>query len=130
MKIAMYDLEGHFLELFEVDTVIKLENQLGVSKGGINACLSGKALSTKNYQFRLVINTNKVLTRVGDVSNIIEGQSYKPVHKLYNGKFICSYDNMTRAAEINRTDVTGISKCCNGKQKKSGGFEWCFANTV
>jgi hypothetical protein len=67
MKIAMYDLEGYLLEVFNVDSA----------------------------------------------------------SELYS-----SYDNEKSAAGSNRIDVTNISRCCNGKQKTSGGFEWSFFNKL
>jgi hypothetical protein len=127
MKIAMYDLEGHLLEVFEVETIVELEDKLKISRGGIYACLSGKALTTKHFQFREVINTNKIITRVGDVSHTSQGQFYKPIHKFYKGVFICTYDNASRAAELNKLTVANISSCLTERQKTAGGFEWKYA---
>jgi hypothetical protein len=124
-KIAMYDLEGHLLEVFETNTIVELENMLDVSQGGINACLSGKALSTKNFQFKEIFS--KPLTKIGDVSRITIGQSNKPVSKYYNGNFICSYSNIKEASVINNINISGISRCCNKKQKIAGRFEWRWA---
>lgn len=122
MKIAMYDLEGYLLEVFEINTIVELENMLDISQGGINACLSGKSLSTKHFQFKEVFT--KPLTKIGDVSKVTIGQSTKPVSKYYKGKFICSYDNIKQASIINNINMSGISRCCGKQQKIAGGFEW------
>ena len=127
MRIAMYDLEGHFLELFEVEHIFELEQKLKTPKGGIVNCLLGNSLSTKYYQFKRVTNPEKFLTRIGDVSFVKIGQSYKPVHKFYKGKFVCTYDNMVIAAKINNINDRSISQCCLGKQKTAGGFQWKYA---
>lgn len=127
-KIAMYDLEGHLLEVFEVKTIFELEKQLSIPRGGISACLSKKSLSTKRYQFIEIINTNIAFTRIGNISSIVVGQSYKPVHKFYKGKYICTYDNILIASELNRIDASGISKCCLNKRILSGGYDWKYAN--
>lgn len=127
ITIAMYDLEGHLLKVFEVETIFELEVQLNIPRGGISACLSRKSLSTKNFQFIEIINTNKVFTKIGDISSNVVGQSYKPVHKFYDGKYICTYDNILIASELNKLDSSGISKCCLGKYNSCGGFTWKYA---
>lgn len=123
----MYDLQGHLLKIFEVETIFELEVELNISRGGISACLSRKSLSTKHFQFIEIINTNKVFTKIGDISSNVVGQSYKPVHKYYDGHYICTYDNIRIAADLNKLDSSGISKCCSGKNKTCGGFKWQFA---
>lgn len=52
---------------------------------------------------------------------------FKKVYK-YNlaGKFIEEYSSMKQAAMINNIQQTGISMCCRGLIKKSGGFIWSY----
>ena len=123
----MYDLEGHFLELFNVETISELEKQLQTPQGGINSCLNSKQLSVNGRQFRRLTDVNPPLTKIGNVSTIKIGHSYKPVHKYYKGKYICTYENGKKAAFINDLDESGISRCCNGLQTTSGRYEWKFA---
>lgn len=130
MKIAMYDLQGFFLEEFEVENVYQLEQQLNHRQGGIQGVLNGKSLSSENRQFYMVTEYEEPLTKVGDVSRNGKGHSYRPVHKYYKGRYICTYYNGNQAALLNNIDESGISRCCNGKSNSSGGFTWEFANRL
>lgn len=127
MKIAMYDLEGHLLEVFEVDTVRDLEKQLEVSQGSISNCLDGKAISNNKRQFRRFSDKSKVQNRIGDVTSITRVH-LKPVHKYYKGKYICTYESSKQASSKNNIDDSAINKCCNGINKTAGGFEWKYAS--
>lgn len=127
MYIAMYDAEGFFLEMFQVEKIVYLEELLKIPQGGINACLSGKSLSSNNLQFKRVTDTKKYLTKIGDVSKIKAGQSNKQVVKLYKGIYVTTYSNMVEASEKTGIDITYISKCCNGKQEKTGFYNFKFA---
>lgn len=123
--IAVYDLEGYLIDVFEVEKIVDLEVKLNISQGGINSCLSGKSLTSNFLQFKKVMY-DKVLTKIGDVSNISVGQSHKPVMKFYNDKYVSTYDNITIASELTGVDITNISKACNGIQKKAGLFTWRY----
>jgi len=127
MKIAMYDLEGHLLEIFDVNTVVELEKQLDIAQGSLNNCINGSVLSTKYKQFREVKNKKRIINKIGDISscNLFH---LKPIHKYYKGVYICSYESANIAALKNKVDVSGINKCCNGVYNSAGGFEWKYAN--
>lgn len=127
MKIAMYDLEGHLLEVFEVKTIIELEQQLDIPQGCINKCIKGIHVQSNGKQFRLLENKSSARVRIGDVHKLTIGQSIKAVHKYYKGKYICSYDSLTDASDKNNIKVANISKACSGTYITSGGFEWEYA---
>lgn len=124
----MYDLEGHFLEVFDTDTFAGLERELKLSEGSLSACIRRKQLSVSGKQFVKV--NSEVMVKIGDVRNIYKGQSYKPVLKYYKGRFINSYQNSILAAIDNDLDASGISRCCSGDLKTCGGYEWRFGNGV
>jgi hypothetical protein len=124
-KIAMYDLEGHLLEIFDFETAVELEKQLKIPQGSLNGCLSGKQLSTINRQFR--VYSGRIINRIGDIS-MLSNTWVIPVHKYYKGKYICSYYSANKAAEVNNIPVQDINKCLKGKYNKAGGFEWKYAN--
>jgi len=126
MKIAMYDLEGHLLEVIAVDTVRDLERELNYNQGSISNCLDMKAISTNNRQFRKFAEKSKVQNRIGDISNITRVH-LKPVHKYFNGEYICTYESSKIASYKNGIDDSSINKCCNGIYKSAGGFEWKYA---
>lgn len=128
MKIAMYDLEGHLLEVFEVDTVRDLEVQLKAPRGGINQCIMGYSLQTINMQFRRCLDSTKTIKRIGDLTNIPGKTSLLPVSKYYKGNFICTYENATIASEKNSVDQSNINRCLKNNRGTTGGFEWKYAN--
>lgn len=37
------------------------------------------------------------------------------------------FDSISQAARLTKTSPSGISKCCNNKQKTSNKYEWRFA---
>jgi hypothetical protein len=127
MKIAMYDLEGHLLEVFEVESVVNLENKLGFNSTVITNCLHGRMLSTNKRQFRKYSDKAHIHNKIGDVTEITR-TNLKPVHKHYNGIYICSYPSAIIASIKNGTDYTGINKCLKGNHKTAGGFEWEYAS--
>jgi hypothetical protein len=123
MKIAMYDLEGHLLEVFVINTVVELEKKLLLNPSSVSNCIDGKAISNNGRQFKQFNEKSKVHNRIGDVTNITRTH-LKPVHKYYQGKYICTYESSKEAAIKNKLDDSAINKCCNGKYKSTGGFEW------
>lgn len=126
MKIAMYDLEGHLLEVFEIEKVIELERQLNIPTGSINKCIKGIHIQSSGRQFRLLEDKGKPRVRIGDVHKLTLGQSIKAVHKYYKGKYICSYDSLTDASDKNNIKLVNISKVATGVNKTTGGFEWKY----
>jgi len=127
MKIAMYDLEGHLLEVFDVDTVRDLEIQLNAPKGGINNCIIGHSLKSINMQFKKYSDFAKIANRIGDLT-VIPGKSYcKPVSKYYKGSYICSYENIVIACEKSGVKKNNISACLVKGNGTAGGFGWKYA---
>tara|TARA_R110002153_G_scaffold64195_1_gene171854 strand:+ start:2768 stop:3541 length:774 start_codon:yes stop_codon:yes gene_type:complete len=49
----------------------------------------------------------------------------KAVNQLdLDGNFIMLWESVSKAGKVIGVDYTGISNCCNGKLKTSGGFKW------
>ena len=128
MKIAMYDLEGHLLEVFDTDSVNALETQLKAPRTSINNCIIGHVLKTINMQFRRYSDNAKIAKRIGDITSIPGKTSLLPVSKYYKGTFICTYENATIAAQKNNVDAANINRCLKDGKGTTGGFEWKYAN--
>ena len=126
MKIAMYDFEGNFLDIFEVKSFKELETSLDIPSGSLRACIVGKQLSTINRQFRLVSDKGRLINRIGDISSLTSDFN-KPVFKFYKGRYINTYSSVRNASEINGIDEAAINRCCKGKGNSAGGFEWKYA---
>jgi hypothetical protein len=127
MKIAMYDLEGHLLEAFDVNTVVELEQQLNIPQGSLNNCINGSVLTTIDKQFREIKGKKRIINKIGDVSNCTLSHM-KPIHKYYKNIYVCSYDSANIAAAKNKIDVSNINKCCKGVYATAGGFQWKYAD--
>lgn len=48
----------------------------------------------------------------------------KPVIQILGGIFINEYPSMISAERATGIKAGGISKCCNGKSKTAGGYQW------
>ena len=51
---------------------------------------------------------------------------YKRVCQVKDGVIIKRFDSLVQAQEETGVRYSGISACCHGKQKTSGGYEWEF----
>jgi hypothetical protein len=130
MKIAMYDLEGHFLKLYEVESYSDLIEQLG-KKSGINSpssiqkvCL-GERNFAKNRQFRIV-SKDRVLDKIGSCLNLKKTKETQ-VHKYFDGSYVCTYNSFTEAALKNNANKENIAQACSEKNTRvlsAAGFTW------
>jgi hypothetical protein len=127
MKIAMYDLEGHLLEVFEEITVRDLEIKLKAPKSSINGVILGHSLTAINRQFRRYSDNARIINRIGDVTVIPNKSFCKPVSKYYNGIYVCSYENIITACEKNGIIKNNMSTCLKQGKGTVGGFEWKYA---
>lgn len=46
-----------------------------------------------------------------------------------NGKLVGTYNSVTNASKSTGINISGISNCCRGKLKTSGGFIFKFEDT-
>jgi hypothetical protein len=123
MKIAMYDLEGNLLELFEeLETVRELEIRLNYSLNSIHNVIKGTSHQSKGRQFLRFSDQSKFPLKVGDVTRLNSGMTYESIGKYYNDKFICSYGSLREASEKNNISSVKISQCCSGRRKTTNGF--------
>ena len=51
----------------------------------------------------------------------------RPVLQLKDGKIVNAWPSMGLAAAFTNATQGGITGCCQGKMKTSGGFGWCYA---
>jgi hypothetical protein len=123
MKIAMYDLQGNFLELFEnLESVRELENELNYANNTIHNVIKGISHQSKGRQFLKFTDLSKYPLSTGDVRGLNSGLTYEPIGKYYKGRFICSYSSLREASESNNINSVNINQCCSGKIKTTHGF--------
>ena len=125
IKIAMYDLEGNLLEVIESKSIAQIERDLNIPKSALYSCVKGWHLSTIDRQFREVPNGKRALNRIGNIANVTTCY-LRPVMKLYNNRYICSYSSISEAVAITGIDGANITRCCNNKRDLAGGFGWKF----
>jgi hypothetical protein len=127
MKIAMYDLEGHLLEVFEGKNLYQICKELSINQSALLQCLRGSCNTMKNRQFREVQDNMNALQRIGDVTNSTIGNKTNPVHKYYKGRYINTYQNIHKASLKTKVAESSIHLCCVDKRNTAGGFEWKYA---
>lgn len=49
------------------------------------------------------------------------------IQQVKDGSVIAEFENYNQASTSTSIDGSSISKCCNGKRKTAGGYEWRFA---
>jgi len=130
MKIAMYDLEGHLLEVFNVNTYKELEDKIGIKPTGLSSYFTNRQNQINNRQFKELNDNRKPLKKIGDVSMLINSSmQYRFVLKLYKGQIICCYNSIFEAAEKNNINSKSLSNHLIKESKKDyEGFEWKYAN--
>lgn len=127
IKIAMYDLEGYLLEVFEVETYKDLGDQLKIPAVSIHSCINNKQHQANNRQFKELNSSRVALKKIGDVSSFVNGSSeYRVIVKLYKGVPISSYSTIKEACQKNNINNSSLSLCLKGSTKSCGGFEWRF----
>jgi hypothetical protein len=50
------------------------------------------------------------------------------IQTTLSGDFVNEYPSLAEAARLTNNDKTGISDCCRGALKSSGGYVWRFRN--
>lgn len=126
MKIAMYDLGGFLLEVFDVKNSRELANILNIPEPSLYNCLDGSTHSTNFLQFRKVNKGRSAVVRIPDAYKVLKGKAGKRVIKYYKGKLITTYENLKEAEEYTGVFSSNIQEACKGKLKTSGGFEWKY----
>ncbi len=103
MKIAMYDLEGHLLEVFEGDTYQDIIDLLPVKSGvktpsSIQKVVKGERNFAGIYQFREVrVGMVKPLDKIGSCIRL-KITTEKPVHMYYKNVHITKYRTIQEGA--------------------------------
>ena len=121
--IIQYDLDGNYVKEYET---MKEVEEAGYSRTGVSSVCNGKTKTSGRYQWRYDYDT-----KPGKISKLGSGVQTPIIQKTLNGEYVARYNNATEAIFA----VTGKRKCasnilavCKGKQKKSYGYLWEFAD--
>lgn len=130
MKIAMYDLEGHLLEILEGSTYQDIIDLLPIRSNiknvsSVQKVVKGERNFAGSYQFREV-KSDRPLDKIGSCTQL-KKTIEKPIHKYWKGNYITTYRNIQEASEKNIIDHSNIASCLKGTRELAGGFEWKYA---
>lgn len=124
MVILKYDLEGNFLESYDVCSLVELSNLLNLNYTSLTDNLKKRNLSCCSFQF-IKKESDRVLENIGDVTSILRGAKEKPVVKKYKGKFISFYTSVKQASEKNNLPYSKVQYSIKtGKDIK--GFKFLY----
>jgi hypothetical protein len=120
--IAMYDLEGNLLEVFETINISTLAKELKIDKKGLYGCINGENTQTNNRQFKVIKYINRFPKKIGDLTQIIN--TNEPINKYYKGNYICTYKSVKECSEKNNIAEQNITGVLNGSRKTANGYSF------
>lgn len=119
--VVQIDMNGAFLMRYK--SIEEAHRITGISKTSISSCVQKRHKTAGGYIWK----------KYGDESELIL-DSYDNMCKkavcqyTKDGKFVKSYESMTKASKATGATVTGIGFVCknDGTQKTAGGYMWRF----
>lgn len=127
-RVCEIDENNNILHIW--DSLAEAGEDTALDRFKISAVCSGTRLTTGNRIFRFLNEENQIIIpeqKINQVqSNRITKSSKKVIKLNENDEELQIYDTIALAAADNGCDASGISKVCNGKRNKCGGFKWKY----
>ena len=127
-RVCEIDSRKNILNIW--NSLAEAGEDTGLDRFKISNVCNGTRLTTGNRIFRFLDDENKIIepeVKVNQVqSNRITKSSKKVVKMSDNNEELQIYDSIALAAADNNCDASGISKVCNGRRNKCGGFKWKY----
>lgn len=122
-KISQYDLQGNLIKTW--DYMKEAGEELKINYHNIYSCCKGNRRTCGGFVWRYYEDeiTNEYLLWCNEVSPDKYSKKCVAQYSL-SGELIDIYESITDA-EL-KTGVHGVSACCRGKRKTSGGFIWRY----
>ena len=117
--IEVYNLQGQYITTYP--NITEAAKVIGVSRNTIYGIVFGNRLSTKGFQFKLVNDNNTIKPYTNK-----QGGKKSVVQKDDNANVIQVFESATEAARQLHLDASTITKCCKGKLKHTGGYQWSY----
>ena len=117
--IEVYNLQGQYITTYP--NITEAAKAIGVSRNTIYGIVFGNRLSTKGFQFKLVNDNNAIKPYTNK-----QGGKKSVVQKDDNANVIQIFESATDAARQLHLDASTIIKCCKGKLKHTGGYQWSY----
>lgn len=130
-RVCEIDSANNILTIW--DSLAEAGEATGLDRFKISNVCNGTRLTTGNRIFRFLDEENKIIipeAKVNKVQNNRITKTSKRVVKMNdNNEELQIYDSVALAAADNNCDASAISKVCNGKRNKCGGFKWKYQTT-
>ena len=127
-RVCEIDSTNNILMIW--DSLAEASEATGLNRFKISNVCNGTRLTTGNRVFRFLNKENQIIEpkiKVNQIqSNRITKSSKKVIKMNDTNEELQTYDSIALAATDNNCDASGISKVCNGKRNKCGGFKWKY----
>ena len=127
-RVCEIDSTKNILNIW--DSLAEAGEDTGLDRFKISNVCNGTRLTTGDRIFRFLDDKNQIIepeAKVNQVqSNRITKSSRKVIKMNNNNEELQIYDSVALAAADNNCDASAISKVCNGKRNKCGGFKWKY----
>ena len=117
ITVYQYTLDGEYIDSYKDSCVAGRE--LGIDDCTIGNCCRGTSKSAGGYMW----SYEKKDKLDPYISNHF---SKKVMQYSLEGIFIVEYNSIQEASELTGIKHDNISKCCRGKTKTSGGYQWKY----
>ena len=127
-RVSEIDLNGNIIDVW--DSLAEAGEKTGLDRFKISDVCNGRRLTTGDRVFRFLDEEENIIipeVKVNQVqTNRITKTSRKVIKMDDNNNILQTYDSVALAASDNNCDASAISKVCNGKRNKCGGFKWMY----
>lgn len=127
-RVCEIDSTKNILNIW--DSLAEAGENTGLDRFKISNVCNGTRLTTGDRTFRFLDDKNQIIepeAKVNQIqSNRITKSSRKVIKMNDNNEELQIYDSVALAAADNNCDASAISKVCNGKRNKCGGFKWKY----
>lgn len=127
-RVSEIDSNGNIIDVWE--SLAEAGEKTGLDRFKISDVCNGRRLTTGNRIFRFLDEEENIIipeVKVNQVqTNRITKTSRKVIKMDDNNNILQTYDSVALAAADNNCDASAISKVCNGKRNKCGGFKWIY----
>ena len=127
-RVSEIDSNGNIIGVW--DSLAEAGEKTGLDRFKISDVCNGRRLTTGDRIFRFLDEEENIIipeVKVNQVqTNRITKTSRKVIKMDDNNNILQTYDSVALAAADNNCDASAISKVCNGKRNKCGGFKWMY----
>lgn len=114
--VLQYDLNGKFIKKWDCQSDVARAFNIK----SLEFCIDKPTMTCKGYMWRSY--TGEIELQIEPHNSRLS--SYEVNQYDMQGNFICTWDSARSAADKLDISFKGISECCYGRQKSSGGYIW------